>query len=74
MKNMIPFLNRHPTVAVIRLSGAIGTGARALNDEGMAPVIEKAFAKGKPVAVALIINSPGGSPAQSSLIGSRIRR
>ncbi|MEL7396842.1 MAG: S49 family peptidase, partial [Pseudomonadota bacterium] len=33
----------------IRLSGAIGTGARALNDEGMAPVIEKAFAKGKPV-------------------------
>ncbi len=71
---MIPFLNRHPTVAVIRLSGAIGTGARALNDEGMAPVIEKAFAKGKPVAVALIINSPGGSPAQSSLIGSRIRR
>ena len=71
---MIPFLNRHPTVAVIRLSGAIGTGARALNDDGMAPVIEKAFSKGKPVAVALIINSPGGSPAQSSLIGSRIRR
>lgn len=70
----IPFLNRHPTVAVIRLSGAIGAGARSLNDEGMAPVIEKAFSKGKPAAVALIINSPGGSPAQSSLIGSRIRR
>ena len=74
MKNMIPFLNRHPSVAVIRLSGTIGTGSRSLNDEGMAPVIEKAFSKGKPVAVALIINSPGGSPAQSSLIGSRIRR
>lgn len=74
MKNMIPFLNRHPTVAVIRLAGTIGAGARSLNDEGMAPVIEKAFARGKPVAVALIINSPGGSPAQSSLIGSRIRR
>ena len=40
----------------------------------MAPVIEKAFHKGKPAAVALIINSPGGSPVQSSLIAARIRR
>jgi serine protease SohB len=45
-----------------------------LNDAGIGPVIEKAFAKGKPVAVALEINSPGGSPVQSSLIGARIRR
>ncbi|MEM7598410.1 MAG: S49 family peptidase [Pseudomonadota bacterium] len=74
MNMKIPFVNRHPTVAVIRLSGAIGGGARALNDDSLAPVIEKAFSKGKPAAVALIINSPGGSPAQSSLIGSRIRR
>jgi len=37
-------------------------------------VIEGAFRKGKPVAVALVINSPGGSPAQSSLIGAHIRR
>ncbi|MEO0751173.1 MAG: S49 family peptidase [Pseudomonadota bacterium] len=74
MNMKIPFLNRHPTVAVIRLAGAIGGSARALNDETLAPVIEKAFSKGKPVAVALVINSPGGSPAQSSLIGSRIRR
>ena len=35
--------------------------------------MEKAFAK-KPAAVALVINSPGGSPVQSSLIGARIRR
>ncbi len=69
----IPFVNRHPTVAVIRLSGAIGSGGRSLNDANIGPVIEKAFAK-KPAAVALVINSPGGSPAQSSLIGSRIRR
>ncbi|MEM7731628.1 MAG: S49 family peptidase [Pseudomonadota bacterium] len=73
MNMKIPFVNRHPTVAVIRLSGAIGSGARALNDATIGPVIEKAFAK-KPAAVALVINSPGGSPAQSSLIGSRIRR
>lgn len=75
MKRWLPFLKSDPTVAVIRLSGAIGTGGRgALNDATLAPVIEKAFAKGKPVAVALEINSPGGSPVQSSLIGARIRR
>jgi serine protease SohB len=75
MKNMIPFLNSAPTVSVIRLAGAIGAGGRGqLNDDALAPVIEKAFKKGKPAAVALVINSPGGSPAQSSLIGSRIRR
>ena len=37
-------------------------------------MIEKAFTKGKPRAVALQINSPGGSPVQSSLIAARIRR
>ena len=53
----------------------IGSQGRAvLNDATMGPVIEKAFAKGKPAAVALEINSPGGSPVQSSLIGARIRR
>lgn len=64
-----------PTVAVIRLQGVIAGGTRgALNDQALGGVIEKAFARGKPVAVALEINSPGGSPVQSSLIGSRIRR
>lgn len=75
MKNWIPFLKSDPTVAVIRLSGVIGMQGRAvLNDATMGPVIEKAFSKGKPVAVALEVNSPGGSPVQSSLIGARIRR
>lgn len=64
-----------PMVAVIRLSGVISTGARGqLNDETLAPVIEKAFRRGKPVAVALVINSPGGSPVQSALIAARVRR
>ena len=63
MKERIPFLNRGPLVSVIRLKGAIGTGSRTqLNDEALAPVIEKAFQRGKPKAVALLINSPGGSP------------
>ena len=75
MKRWLPFLKSDPTVAVIRLSGVIGTQGRgALNDATLAPVIEKAFAKGKPAAVALELNSPGGSPVQSSLIGARIRR
>lgn len=72
---MIPFLKLNPTVAVIRLSGVIASGGRgALNDASLAPIIEKAFKRGKPDAVALVINSPGGSPVQSSLIGARIRR
>ncbi len=75
MKHLIPFLNSAPNVAVIRLSGTIGAMARAsLNDEALGPLIEKAFKRGKPKAVALLINSPGGSPVQSSLIGARIRR
>ena len=75
MKERIPFLNRGPLVSVIRLSGAIGAGSRTqLSDEALAPSIEKAFRRGKPRAVALQIKSPGGSPVQSSLIASRIRR
>lgn len=73
----MPFLDRSPRVAVVRLTGAIGMGGRfgaGLNDAAIAPVLERAFRAGKPKAVALIINSPGGSPVQSSLIGARIRR
>lgn len=74
MKYFIPFLPRPPLVPVIRLQGAIGTGGRSLSDQALAPVIERAFSRGKPAAVAFVINSPGGSPVQSSLIASRIRR
>jgi serine protease SohB len=75
MKRWIPFLKSDPIVAVIRLQGMIASGPRGgLSDQGLAPIVEKAFARGKPSAVALQINSPGGSPVQSSLIGSRIRR
>lgn len=76
----IPFLNRltkkGPRVSVVRLHGAIGMAGRGggLNDAALASVIERAFRKGKPVAVALSINSPGGSPVQSSLIAARMRR
>ncbi|RNF35972.1 S49 family peptidase [Paracoccus methylarcula] len=76
----IPFLNRilnrGPLVSVLRMQGAIGMAGRGggLNDAALAPLVERAFRRGKPVAVALAINSPGGSPVQSSLIAARIRR
>jgi serine protease SohB len=75
MKRWIPFLKSDPTVAVIRLAGMISASGRGtLNDANLAPLLEKAFVRGKPAAVVLEINSPGGSPVQSSLIGARIRR
>lgn len=73
MRRFIPLLPKPAYVPVIRLSGTIGAGARGLNDEALAPLIDKAF-RMKPAAVALAINSPGGSAAQSSLIAARIRR
>lgn len=78
MKRIKQFFLRPPLVAVVRLQGIIGVGGRfgaeALNDARLAPVLERAFRKGRPKAVALAINSPGGSPVQSALIAARIRR
>ena len=76
MRHLIPFVKSPAVVSVVRLQGMIAAQARgaALNDAGLAPLLEKAFRKGKPKAVALVINSPGGSPSQSSLISARIRR
>ena len=74
MRRFIPFLPKPAFVPVIRLQGTIGAGGRSLNDASLAPLIERAFAKGKPAAVALVINSPGGSAVQSALIAARIRR
>lgn len=74
MYRFIPFVKKPPLVPVIRLQGAIAAGPRGMSDAGLAPVIERAFRRGKPAAVAIVVNSPGGSPAQSSLIAARIRR
>ncbi|MBW7921303.1 MAG: S49 family peptidase [Rubellimicrobium sp.] len=74
MSRLVPFLPSPPVVAVVRLQGSIATGGRSLSDAALAPLIGRAFTRGRPVAVALEINSPGGSPVQSSLIAARIRR
>jgi signal peptide peptidase SppA len=66
-----------PVVPVVRLSGAIGIGTPlrpALTLQGVNEPLERAFRRKDIAAVALIINSPGGTAAQSSLIALRIRR
>jgi signal peptide peptidase SppA len=66
-----------PTVSVIRLSGIIGAGGAlrpGITLSALAPVIERAFAVPGQQAVALQINSPGGSPVQSALVAGRIRQ
>jgi signal peptide peptidase SppA len=67
---------RHPVVSVVRLSGAIGavTPLRSgLAMSNVAPLLERAFSVPGAKAVAVVINSPGGSAAQSHLIFRRIR-
>lgn len=67
---------RRPEVAVLRLSGVIGGFGPLRSGISLAslePLIERAFAQPRLKAVALVINSPGGSPAQSALISQRVR-
>lgn len=78
LSRLVPlrFLKSIPLVHVVRLHGAIGVGtplkppltAKDLND-----VLERAFARKGIAAVALQINSPGGSAVQSAMIHARIR-
>ena len=66
-----------PVVPVVRLAGVIGvvTPLRpGLLLSSVARTLERAFSMRNVPAVALIINSPGGSPAQSNLICRRIRQ
>jgi signal peptide peptidase SppA len=66
-----------PIVPVVRFAGVIGvvTPLRpGLLLSSMARTLERAFAIRNARAVALIVNSPGGSPSQSNLICRRIRQ
>jgi signal peptide peptidase SppA len=65
-----------PLVPVVRLSGTVGRVSRfqsGLSIAGVAPLLRRAFEVKAAPAVALIVNSPGGSPVQSHLIYKRIR-
>ena len=71
------FLKRGPKIPVIRLSGIIMDSTMRKNGlcySRAAKMIEKAFSVQKAAAVAVVINSPGGAPAQSQLIGGLIRQ
>jgi len=69
--------NPPPLVSVVRMSGLIAAGGGmvrgGINLANQAGILKAAFAPKRLSAVALVINSPGGSPVQSSLIGKRIR-
>src|SRR5512145_1868705 len=66
-----------PVVPVVRLTGIIGFSTPlkpGLTLAGIARALERAFSMRHARAVALVINSPGGSPVQSHLIFRRIRQ
>jgi signal peptide peptidase SppA len=69
--------SRRPVVPVLRFVGPIGMATPLRPGLALATVaaaIEKAFAASKLPTVAILINSPGGSPVQSHLIFKRIRQ
>jgi signal peptide peptidase SppA len=79
LKRLVPrrFRADTPLVHIVRLHGAIGIGTPlrpALTLQAIAETLDRAFAKKGVAAVALALNSPGGSPVQSALIHDRIRR
>jgi signal peptide peptidase SppA len=73
----MPLFRRSPVLPVLRLSGPIGMATPlrpGLSLTTVAGAIEKAFTMSKVPGVAIVINSPGGSPVQSHLIFQRIRQ
>ena len=79
LKRLVPkrFQKKGTVIPVVRLHGPIMSGGSrfrpALNLSSIAGQLEKAFAMKDSPAVALSINSPGGSPVQSRMIYDRIR-
>jgi signal peptide peptidase SppA len=79
LRPLVPkrFRSDIPVVPVVRLSGVIGFSTPlkpGVTVASMARPLERAFTMRNACAVALVINSPGGSPVQSHLIYRRIRQ
>jgi signal peptide peptidase SppA len=73
---MWPF-SRPAVVPVVRLTGPIGMASPlrpGLSLASVAAPLERAFKMSKTPSVAILVNSPGGSPVQSNLIFKRIRQ
>lgn len=64
-----------PLIPVVRLHGVIAADPRPgrLNIASVAPLLKRAFDIKAAPAVAVVVNSPGGSPVQSRLIAKRMR-
>ena len=74
---MLNFLKKKKIVPVVYMSGIIGNVGALKNGitiSSTQDLLEKAFKIKNSASVALIINSPGGSPTQSSLIYKRIKK
>lgn len=72
----VRLLGRDRTVIpIVRLSGVIEAASRPgrINIQSAAPLLRRAFGIKRAPAVAIIINSPGGSPVQSRLVAKYIR-
>lgn len=67
---------RQVTIPVVRLNGSISPEQRQgrINIQSAGPLLERAFKVKKAPAVAIVINSPGGSAVQSRLVSNRIRQ
>ncbi len=78
LSRLIPFIPKPPLVAVVRLAGMISPTPQpmrsALSLPALAGTIQRACTMRGVKALALAINSPGGSPVQSALIARRIRQ
>ena len=73
---LMPWRRRAPTIPAVRLHGVLGSvglAGRGLTLAGIERALDGAFAHRRAPAVALLINSPGGSPVQSAQIAGRIR-
>ena len=73
---MFSFFKKKKIVSHIRLSGVIGNVGKfkqGIDYSSQEEIIKKAFSLKKAQAVAITINSPGGSPVQSHLIYKLIR-
>ena len=74
---MFSFFKKKKIVPIIRLSGVIGNVGKfkqGIDFAGQQELIKKAFSLKKISAVAISINSPGGSPVQSHMLYSYIRK
>ena len=78
IRNVFNFSPKN-VINVLRINGSIASGSRSINLENFEKKLQAAFNDSKsrfhakPLAVCLLINCPGGSPAQTQLLANRIR-